>query len=129
MENTRVTRSLRPGAPGTRRMQLSYGSSLVCVRYRETADGQTRWTTIELVVDRRPAPDSLVCIAPDRHDPLLHARLRSAGGLWDQKRHCWIISLRTARRMKLQHRIQDRMPLTDQPARKSTIPPKGRGQP
>lgn len=128
MENTRVTRSLRPGAPGTRRMQLSYGSSLVCVRYRETADGQTRWTTIELVVDRRPAPDSLVCIAPDRHDPLLHARLRSAGALWDRKRLCWIISLRTARRLKLQDRIQDRLPLMSQTMPKAPVPAKGSDQ-
>ena len=105
MENTRVTRSLRPGAPGTRRLQLSYGSSLVCVRYRETADGQTRWTTIELIVDRRPTLDSLVCIAADWREELLHARLRSAGARYDSRRRCWVASLRTARRLKIQDRI------------------------
>jgi hypothetical protein len=112
MEKTRVTRSLRPGAPGTRRMQLSYGSSLVCVRYRETADGQTRWTTVELIVDRRPTLDSLVCIAADWREKLLHARLRSAGARYDSRRCCWVTSLRTARRLKVQDRIIGMAPLS-----------------
>lgn len=108
METTRVTRSLRPGEPGTRRLQLSYGSSLVCVRYRETADGQSRWTTIEVVIDRRPAPACLVCIAADPRDSLMNARLRTAGARWDEHKQCWVTSLKTARRLKLQDHILDR---------------------
>jgi len=51
---TRVTRSLRPGQPGTLKLMRLYGRGLLCVRYREDARGQTRYTTVEIVVDQSP---------------------------------------------------------------------------
>jgi hypothetical protein len=48
-----VIKRLAPGAPGTRRLQDRYCDALVCVRYRETADGRARFTSVELVVKPR----------------------------------------------------------------------------
>lgn len=102
---TRVTRRLKPGAPGTRKLQLRYGAQLVCVRYRESEDGKTRFTTVELEIERRPSPAAPVRLALDWRESALRGRLCAAGGWWDEQLRCWIAPLRVARRLKLQGRI------------------------
>ena len=101
----RVTRTLRAGAPGTLRLQLQHGGALVCVRHRESADGLERWTTVELIVDRRPAPGRLVRIAVDGRETRLHERLRAHGAVWDGRRRWWLLELRGARRLKMLDRV------------------------
>jgi hypothetical protein len=44
-----ITKKLAPGSNGTKRLLEKYGTALVCVRYR--ANGGTRFTTVEIVVD------------------------------------------------------------------------------
>jgi hypothetical protein len=50
---TRATR--RPGQKGTRKHLEQYGDRLLFVRYRYNPKTNTRLTTVELVVDERPA--------------------------------------------------------------------------
>ena len=50
---TRATR--RPGQKGTRTHAERYGDRLLYVRYRYDPETNTRVTTVELIVDRRPA--------------------------------------------------------------------------
>lgn len=102
---TRVTRCLRPGQAGTKRLQLAYGSRLVCVRYRESEDGRTRFTTVEIEVDRRPAPRTPVRLVLDWSEAGLRAKLSAAGGRWDAGRRCWVAPLQVVRRLKLLGRI------------------------
>lgn len=104
MENTRVTRSLRPGAPGTLKLRMQHGPALVCVRYRQNLSGTLRYTTIELIVDRRPtdAAPVQVAIAWREHD--LRAAARAAGAFWDAENRVWILTLAQARRLKLLNR-------------------------
>lgn len=102
---TCVRRSLRPGAPGTHKLRLQHGQNLICVRYRESADGTLRLTTVELVVERRMAPGCPVRLVVAASERTLQADLRAAGARWDGAAGCWVTTLRVARRLKLQHRI------------------------
>jgi hypothetical protein len=105
MDATIVKRSLRPGAPGTRRLALLHGRDLVCVRYRETTDGSMRLTTVELVVERRMAPGCLVRVAVDGWEKALQAELKARGARWNSELACWLTTLNVARSLKLQDRI------------------------
>ena len=65
---TRATR--RPGEKGTRKLAERYGDRLLYVRYRYDRETNTRVTTVELIVDRRPAAPPSPCptqaVAPPR---------------------------------------------------------------
>lgn len=50
-ESWHVAKTIKPGHRGAVKLSRLYGEKLVCVRYRENADGTTRSTTVELIVD------------------------------------------------------------------------------
>jgi hypothetical protein len=50
----RVTKTLSPGQSGTARQVRIYGKRLVCVRYRVDILGKTRYTTVEVIVEKVP---------------------------------------------------------------------------
>jgi hypothetical protein len=110
LATTVVTKRLAPGAAGTRRLQQHYGKDLVCVRYRETADGSARFTTIELVVERRPATkrqaepaERWVRIGFDEAE--LRQKVKAAGRRWDPKRKLWRVSAPAVRTLRLKSRL------------------------
>ena len=102
--DTRVTKKLGPGAPGTRGLAERYGDALVCVRYRAHADGR-RYTTVEPVVEerRREPADALVRIAYGEAD--LRRRAREAGGEWLPDRKLWRLPRAAIRALGLQERV------------------------
>jgi hypothetical protein len=59
---TRATR--RPGQKGTKIHAERYGDRLLFVRYRYDPETNTRVTTVELIVDRRPARRASALAAP-----------------------------------------------------------------
>jgi hypothetical protein len=63
---TRATR--RPGEKGTRKHLEQYGDRLLYVRYRYNPKTNTRLTTVELIVDERPARSAYTEPAPARPD-------------------------------------------------------------
>jgi hypothetical protein len=113
---TAVVKRLAAGAPGTKRQQRRFGDALLCVRYRlDTATGE-RLTTVELVIERRPAgpaqaarlqaetrTDYLVRVAIDETD--LRQRVKAAGGRWDPKLKLWHLTGTAVRRLKLKNRV------------------------
>lgn len=105
MEATKVTRSMRPGAPGTLRLALRHGASLVCVRYRENEAGSLRYTTVELVVDCRPAGTSMVGVTVAWQEHALRATLKAIGARWEPRDRTWLLKLKDARRLKLLNRV------------------------
>lgn len=105
MEATKVMRSMRPGAPGTLRLALRHGASLVCVRYRENEAGNLRYTTVELVVDCRPTGASLVAVPVAWQEHALRATLKALGARWDPHNRTWLLKLKEARRLKLLNRV------------------------
>jgi hypothetical protein len=118
MEPTKVTRSMRPGTPGTLRLAMRHGAALVCVRYRENEAGSLRYTTVELVVDCRPAGSSLVDVAVAWQEHALRAALKASGARWDPRTRTWRLRRRDARRLKLLARVTTK---TNRPSR--TQPP------
>ena len=66
---TRATR--RPGQKGTRKHLEEYGDRLLYVRYRYNPKTNTRLTTVELIVDERPARPASAEPAPARANTLI----------------------------------------------------------
>jgi len=116
----RTTR--RPGQKGTKRLLERFGDRLLFVRYRYDPAGRRRVTTVELIVDEQPwaprpqtalekttpwPPDSpeLVALRIERHESAIRVKVKAAGGKWDATRRVWILPLRRARVLGLQHRI------------------------
>jgi hypothetical protein len=80
---TRLT--LRPGMPGTKKLQARFGDRLVCVRY---------------LYDRERR-------RVDYHEnPLRHA-VKTAGGIWRSRQRLWELSWDAVRVLGLQDRVVD----------------------
>lgn len=103
-----VSKTMRPGQRGAIQLTRHYGAQLVCVRYRESRDGDMRITTVELVVERavvQKRRDALVSfkIRPDEH--ALRRDARSRGATFDPKTKLWRLPRQEVLRMGLRHRI------------------------
>ena len=112
----RATR--RPGEKGTKRLLERYGERLLFVRYRYNAETRNMLTTVELVVDERPArprnkPNPPV--SPPAGDQVgiriaarerwLRDKVRAAGGYWDPRCALWILHADVAARLRLSSRV------------------------
>ena len=108
-----VVKTLKPGKPGTKRLQERYGEQLVAVRYRLDRKTNTHYTTVELIVEQKyalyktppPAPAPLVALRIFRHENDLQRLIRSAGGKWDRENQVWLIERSEAERPGLAERI------------------------
>jgi hypothetical protein len=108
-----VVKTLKPGKPGTKRLQERYGEQLVAVRYRLDRKTNTHYTTVELIVEQKyalyktppPAPAPLVALRIFRHENDLQRLIRSAGGKWDRENQVWLIERSEAERLGLAERI------------------------
>lgn len=110
---TEARKTLHPGDRGTRKLLKRHGDDLVCVRYRYDAAGQTRLTTVELVVDRAPLkrprrlpPSAVVSVKAEAWEKPLHERLKKAGARWDPALRLWRMRYDTAFALGLGRRIQ-----------------------
>jgi len=116
----RVIKKLSPEKPGAIKLAQRYGDALVCVRHRLDASGQTRVTTIELIVEQAavqarkrpvpvaaslPAPVVGVQIAWDER-PLQQAA-KDAGASWDAGARLWRMPESVARALGLADRIRN----------------------
>lgn len=110
----RVGTVMRPGQPGTRKLQAKYGERLLAVRYRYDKDTQQRYTTVKLVEDsvpwkpgvrhgRPPNPDT-VAVRVDWSETVLRQRVAQAGGRWDANRKLWFLPLEQAKALQLMNR-------------------------
>ncbi|HEX5686802.1 MAG TPA: hypothetical protein VFY73_22560 [Ideonella sp.] len=95
---TEVVKRLKPGQAGTRTLQRRYGPALVCVRYRkDTATGNTRFTTVELVVDHGPPRfQPLVRVAIRFNDTDTRRQAIALGAQWDDLQKTWRMPRRGA---------------------------------
>jgi len=117
----KVTRTLRPGADGTKRYQRIYGDRLVCVRDRRDPASGRRLTTVELVAAQThpahdpviPEPDErihhnrLVHLRVEFHERALRHRIKAAGGIWIPPRRAWELRYGDALDLGLRDRIID----------------------
>ena len=114
-----VVKTLKPGKPGTKRLQERYGDKLVAVRYRLDRNTLTHYTTVELIVEQKyalikgqPGPSTLpapsatkVALRIRRHETDLQRLIKSAGGKWDRDNLVWLIASDEVERLGLQERI------------------------
>jgi hypothetical protein len=111
-----VEKTLRPGSDGTKRFVERFGSPLVCVRHRVDRQQGLRYTTVELIVDRRLyteptkpdlAPRSTEClpvrINDQEHD--LRRQVRAAGAHWAPQHRVWLLSPDAIDRLDLRDRL------------------------
>jgi hypothetical protein len=106
-----VVKTLRPLQPGTLKLLRRYGDALVCVRYREDATRTTRYTTVELVVESRPASrkardGEAVEVRIEWRETTLRARAKSLGAELDPQTAMWKMTYRVARILGLTDRLQ-----------------------
>lgn len=104
----RVLKTITPEQPGSLKLLRRYGDALVCVRYREDPQRAQRYTTVELVIDRRPfrpKADTLVAVRIDFGEAALRHRARELGAEWNQTKRAWVMPFSVAERLKLLDRI------------------------
>jgi hypothetical protein len=123
--DTEVRKTLRPGQPGTRRLQRDWGARLVCVRHRVDPVKGVRFTTAEIVVSRERAtgprrtlhPDALVYARVGADEWELERRLRAARtATFDPELNLWRMRFETAVRLKLRRRLMLRRPTRNTPS-------------
>lgn len=118
-ERVRVLKTLRPGAPGAKRLLDRFGKSLVCVRYRHDPETDARLTTVELILeavqprrrrstdraDSLPSPGPVVEVKVHYRETDLRAQIKRAGGRWRPDVRAWELPLGAARQLGLTKRI------------------------
>jgi hypothetical protein len=105
-----VRRVIRPGQPGTIKLQRRFGSALQAVRYRYDATGLYRYTTVELLVEQAPVTrgrslQARFAVRIGFHEERLRAQVRQQGGKWHAAARVWILSGRAVQALNLAHRV------------------------
>jgi len=110
---TRLT--LRPGAPGTRKLVEKYGERLLRVRYVYDAATSRRLKTVELVVESVPwktrprrirrHDDDIVFVRIGYGETDLRARAKNLGAIWRKPQKLWEITYRDSKRLGIVDRI------------------------
>lgn len=104
----RVAKKLKPGQRGAIKLGRTYGSELLCVRYRENPDGTERLTTVELVVERaviQKREDPIVSFKIRKDELDLRREAKSRGAKYDPKTFMWRLPRSEVLRMGLKDRI------------------------
>jgi hypothetical protein len=104
----RVTKTLEPNQPGAVRLTQQYGDALLCVRYRQDPMGLTRYTTVELIVDRVPVATKSMRVVGVRiglGEEAVRIRARNAGARWDRDARLWRMPLSIACALGLTERV------------------------
>ena len=100
-----VVKKLSSGTAGTQRLLARFGAALVCVRYREDAEKNRRYTTVELVVDERPGKPSSSLVRIGYQETALRQQVKMAGGKWDAQQKLWRLPKTAIRRLGLKDRV------------------------
>ena len=103
-----VSKTMQTNARGAIRLARKFGTALICVRYRLSADGAERITTVELVVDRvavqsRDNPRVAVKIYPS--ESKLRAQAKAKGAWFHPETRLWQMRQNDAHALGLAKRI------------------------
>ncbi|MCR9105430.1 MAG: hypothetical protein NXI15_09080 [Gammaproteobacteria bacterium] len=114
-----VTRTIKPGQPGSKRFQRHWGDRLVAVRYRQDRARREIYTTIEIIVDTRDIPPENVSLnavqAYKKQQPVavtinwdevaLRQAAKKLGARWSQQQRVWVMRYSAAETLALQSRV------------------------
>ena len=93
----KVTRVIKSGLPGSRKLEQQYGDNLICVRYRFDEENQQILKTVELIVETTPwdanttriPVNKLVHIRIAPQEKSLRIKVKQAGGKWNPQLQLW----------------------------------------
>ena len=108
LSELRVAKRIAPGKDGAKRFSLRYGEQLVCVRHRFDQDGNTRYTTVELLIETTPVVrtgDREVELRLGSTEKTTRSLLLACGGRWDAGRRHWIVARKVAKSLGLLDRV------------------------
>ncbi len=91
--------NLKPGQKGTKALVEKYGDDLVCVRYRYDEATRIRIKTVEIIVEKKELPPTVLRIKDDTLVPVqiaygeteLGKMARKTGGKWVKEKKLWYI--------------------------------------
>ena len=111
LNRARVGKAMKPGRPGTLKLQRRFGAPLLLVRYRYDWTGLYRYTTVELLVEVAPvtrgmAPDNLYAVRLGRSEHILKNAARKMGAVWDPGLHRWTLPGHAVQALGLIHRVE-----------------------
>jgi len=115
----KVIRTIRPNSDGAKRFLNEWGDKLVAVRYRESPQQNSIFTTIEIVVDERARPipnttqrsylakqrNKIVALAIRYEETDLRDKLKAHKARWSRKEKLWLTSYTNAVAMGLVDRL------------------------
>ena len=106
-----VTKTLWPPQAGTVKFLHVHGQQLVCVRYRQDANGLCRSTTIELVVDSAlvnslKARGQIFEVPIAFEEVELRSQAKKLGAKWLSERRVWQLSGCAVQKLKLTARAR-----------------------
>ena len=92
-----MSKKLKPGQPGTKRLVGQYGQRLLCVRYRYDGVQGKRFKTVELIIEEslwqpppKPLrPEQVVGLRIGIKERGLQARIKTAQGKWNERQQIW----------------------------------------
>jgi hypothetical protein len=89
-----MSKKLKPGQPGTKRLVGEYGKRLMCVRYRYDAVQRKRFKTIELIIEESDwtpplRADDLVEVRIGLKERNLQSRIKQVKGKWNESKQVW----------------------------------------
>jgi hypothetical protein len=107
--------TIQPGQRGAKKFMSQYGDRLVWVRYRQDAQRQKRFKTVELIVEEwswtPPSPqrrkESLVLVKVAFPERELRQQIKAPGGLWNPDKQAWEIRYDHAIALGLKNRIME----------------------
>ena len=108
LEEWRVAKKIKPSQRGAIKLARSYGSELLCVRYRENPDGTERVTTVELIVERaviQKRDDPIVMFKIKQEELELRRLAMARGAKYDGRNYMWRLCRSEVLRMGLKSRI------------------------
>ena len=108
LDEWRVAKKIKPSQRGAIKLARSYGTDLLCVRYRENPDGTERLTTVELVVERTvilKRDDPIVSFKIRQDELELRRKAMALGAKYDGKTFMWKLPRSEVLRMGLRSRI------------------------
>jgi hypothetical protein len=108
LDEWRVAKKIKPSQRGAIKLTRSYGTELLCVRYRENPEGTERLTTVELVIERaviQKRDDPIVSFKIRQEELELRRQAMSRGAKYDARNHMWKLKRSEVLRMGLKSRI------------------------
>ncbi len=109
----KISRTLLPGQPGTKKLLDKFGEKLVCVRYKYDPKRNMKLKTVEIIVEESPwemdteriPPNKILCLKIGIRETYLRNLVKAAGGKWNRPKEAWELCYKQIVELGLTERI------------------------